>query len=359
MRLKTFHAETLAAALELVRDTLGEQAIIVSTQEDDAGRGARVTAAMEEREEAFNFFTEGAPSEVLEELTVVLERQGVPSELVDRLVSAAEDTGEHDAGMALAGALDQTFRFSALPSGPGGPPLMLVGPPGVGKTVSCAKLAARAALAAKPDAPVPAVLIAADPVRVGAVEQLAAYAEMLGVTLHEAKDADGLVRALSQCRRRELILIDTPGANPYALEEIVHLAELGKSGEPDVALVLSAGRDPEEAVEIARAFRPVGATRLVTTGVDMTRRLGSMLAAADAADLALSDISEAPEIGKGLRPINPISLAKLLMPEQRSEKPANAVEKTDVKRSDAKTPTDEESALEPESANGFERGLTP
>lgn len=351
MRLKTFHAETLAAALELVRDTLGEGAIIVSTQEDDAGRGARVTAAIEDRDDSFDFFSESAPAEVLEQLTVTLEQHGIPSDLVDRLVSAAEETGERDAGMALAGALDQVFRFSALPSGPGGEPLMLVGPPGVGKTVSCAKLAARAALSAKEGGPVPATLIAADPVRVGAVEQLKAYADMLGVTLHEAKDADGLVRALTQCRRGEMIIIDTPGANPYDLDEVVHLAELGKSGEPEVVLVLTAGRDAEEAAEIAKAFRPVGPTRLVTTGVDMARRLGSMLAAAEAADLAISDISEAPEIGKGLRPINPISLARLLMPDS-----VGAAD--DASQDTEKFAGEATVAANASDTDGFEKGLT-
>lgn len=327
MRLKTFHAETLAAALELVRETLGEGAIIVSTQEDDSGRGARVTAAMEDRDEAFDFFSEGVPPELIERLTDILERHGVPVDLVDRLVQAADETGEADIEMALAGALDRLFEFSALPSGPGNPPLMLVGPPGVGKTVSCAKLAARAALGAKPGADVPAVLIAADQVRVGATEQLKAYADLLGARVYVAEDADALVRALSQCRRGEMIVIDTAGANPYDLEEIAHLAELCKSGEPDVALVLTAGRDAEEAADIAKAFRPVGPSRLVTTGIDMARRLGSMLAAADAAGLAIGDVSKAPEIGRGLEPMNPISLARLLLPDTVAQSgPAEKIE---------------------------------
>jgi len=145
MRLKTFHADTLSGAMELVRQTLGPNAIIVATHEDDASRGARVTAAIDPGDQDFDFFSDGASQETLEFLTGVLERHGVPNMLIDRLIDAASDGTDSSPADVLAGALAKVFKFAPLPERPGGVPIMLIGPPGVGKTVSCAKIAARAA----------------------------------------------------------------------------------------------------------------------------------------------------------------------------------------------------------------------
>ncbi|NMM46361.1 hypothetical protein HH303_17855 [Rhodospirillaceae bacterium KN72] len=319
MRLKTFHADSLPAAMELVRQTLGPNAIIVATHEDDANRGARVTAAIEPEEQNFDFFNDGPSEEILETITRILEQHGTPPPLVDRLLDAASDTTAETAKDTLAHALAKVFTFKPLPDRPGPPPIMLIGPPGVGKTVSCAKLAARIALTHDKDDETPVALIAADPVRIGAVEQLRAYADRLGATLYEASDGAALASVLTRIRRSELVVIDTPGTNPYHLDELAHLVELAEAGKTETVLVLTAGRNAEEAAEIAEAFRPVGATRLMTTGLDMAKRLGAILAAAEAGNLAISDVSLAPEIGQGLTPMDAGALAKLLIPEATAE----------------------------------------
>ncbi|MEC9266624.1 MAG: hypothetical protein VX464_11245 [Pseudomonadota bacterium] len=315
MRLKTFHADTLVSAMELVRQTLGPNAIIVATHEDDANRGARVTAAIDPDDQDFDFFSEGASEETLELLTEVLERHHVPNGIIDRLIDAATDGTDTEPASVLAAALTKVFKFKSLPSGPGGPPLMLIGPPGVGKTVSCAKLAARVALSHDKEGAPPVNLIAADPVRVGAVDQLRIYAEKLGVTLYEAADGPALANVLTKLRRSEMVVIDTPGSNPYEMTDIAHLVELAEAGKTETVLVIAAGRDADEAADLAEAFRPVGPTRLLVTGLDMAKRYGAILSAADAGGLHLSEVSLAPEIGKGLQALDAAGLARLLLPE--------------------------------------------
>lgn len=319
MRLKTFHADTLAEAMELVRQTLGPNAIIVATHEDEANRGARVTAAVDPAEQDFDFFSEGASEQTLEFLTQVLEQHRVPNLLIDRLVNAAAEGSDSTPCDVLAGALDTVFDFTDLPRKAGGPPIMFIGPPGVGKTVSCAKLAAQVTLSDDKDVPTPVNLIAADPVRVGAVAQLQAYADKLDATLYETPDAAALSSLLTKLRRTEMAIIDTPGSNPYEMNDLAHLVELSEAGQTETVLVLSAGRDAEEAAELAEAFRPVGATRLVMTGLDVARRLGSLLAAADAGGLSIANVSLAPEIGHGLTPLDSMGLAKLLLPDDKAQ----------------------------------------
>ncbi len=301
--------------MELVRQTLGPNAIIVVTHEDDANRGARVTAAIDPDDQDFDFFSEGASEETLELLTEVLERHHVPNGIIDRLIDAATDGTDTEPVSVLAAALTKVFKFKSLPSGPGGPPLMLIGPPGVGKTVSCAKLAARVALSHDKEGAPPVNLIAADPVRVGAVDQLRIYAEKLGVTLYEAADGPALANVLTKLRRSEMVVIDTPGSNPYEMTDIAHLVELAEAGKTETVLVIAAGRDADEAADLAEAFRPVGPTRLLVTGLDMAKRYGAILSAADAGGLHLSEVSLAPEIGKGLQALDAAGLARLLLPE--------------------------------------------
>jgi flagellar biosynthesis protein FlhF len=68
-------------------------------------------------------------------------------------------------------------------------------------------------------------------------------------------------------------------------------------------------------MEQAQEFATLGITRMLVTRLDMVRRLGSMLAAADAASLAFCDCSMTPAVADGLNPIDPMGLAKMLMPE--------------------------------------------
>ncbi|MEQ8601964.1 MAG: hypothetical protein RIB45_01500 [Marivibrio sp.] len=357
MRLKSFHADSLSAALKLVRETLGDDAIIVATEEadDEMERGARVTAAIEEREDEAGGWDGGDQDDALERITTVLERHGTPRALTDEIVQAAADSEELDVTLALAAGLDRLFAFRPVPDAPGGRPLMLIGPPGVGKTVTCAKIAARLALAYEERGEAaPVVLIGADPMRVGAVDQLKAYAERLGARFEAAEDADGLKRILQACGRGELIVIDTPGANPFDLEELAYLIELAAAADLAPVLLLGAGRDAEEAADLAKAFRPVEPTRLIATGLDIAHRLGALLAAADAGRLAFADVSRSPRIADGLKPLNPLTLARLLLPDAPAAESAATTDEDAGQRA----PENEDERLS-DRTHGLERSPRP
>lgn len=329
MRLKTFHAKSLQDAMTLVREQLGDDAIIVATHESGGPQGARVTAAVEREEDPFD--TPGNGIDVIEAITEALQRHGTPPELTDRLVDEASMVEESDPVKALTHALSEVFRFDPLPEEPAGRPLILIGPPGVGKTVGCVKLAARAALkdprteeliqdetdGRNATNRLPVHMIGADKLKIGAMEQLALYADKLGANMVVVGDGKALAKALAKFPPDELIVIDTPGTNPFNLEELAHIVELAEAGELEPILVLTAGRDAEEAADLAKAFRPAGATRLLITGYDIARRLGSMLAAAVASDLALSDIGRSPRIADGFEPLDPATLARMLLPKSK------------------------------------------
>lgn len=309
MRLKSFSAPTIAKAMMLVRAELGKDAIIVSNHVAADGSGVEIIAAIEPSAEVIvqpQVHDEHWGPDDLDVLQEVLDYHRAPARLIEKLYSAASVLETNDPLLALAGALDAGFNFAPL-SATHTQPIMLVGPPGAGKTVTVAKLAARAIMSGRA-----AALITADTVRTGAPEQFAGYARLLRMKSWNAADPQALKAALAEANGTPFKLIDTMGANPFDADELARLGELADAAEAEPVLVLPAGMDPSEAAETAEAFLSLGITRLVTTRVDTARRLGGLLAAAEAARLQLSDAGTSPHIGNGLHPLTPIALARVL-----------------------------------------------
>ncbi len=313
MRLKTYTAPTMAEAMEMARREMGEDAIIVSTQRGTGGRGARVTAALEEvrpedaaLEELYDEERPDAAATIRQALTF----HGTPPRLAERLVLAAGALDTDDPILAFAGAMDASFMFAPLPEHGHGRPIMLVGPPGAGKTITTAKLAARATLAGRP-----VRVITTDTQRAGGIEQLVAFTRLLKLDLETADTVEGLRKAVAAAQPDDLVYIDTAGTNPFSDTEMDHLSGLVQAAGAEPVLVLAAGGDAMESADIAASFAAIGAGRLLVTRLDMARRLGSILAAADAARMRFSDVSITPHVADGLSPINPLSLARLIMPD--------------------------------------------
>ena len=309
MRLKTFHAPNLSAALEQVRQQLGPDAIIVATNEDGEGRGARVTAAMEFRDDALDL-TDIAPLDAADIICEALDAHATPAAINERLTQAVAELSVPEPLLALSAALDSAFRFEPLPVQSRMMPLMLIGPPGVGKTSLIAKLATQAMMAHAD-----VTLITTDILRAGAVAQLQTYADRLNLSLAVAEDASRLAEMVALAGEDNLVLIDSPGANPYRGDDLARLERLLRVANIEPVLVLSAGRDAHEAADMSAAFASLGVTRLAMTGFDLARRIGDTLAAADIADLAFCNYSPGPGIADGLKAFSPLALARLLLSE--------------------------------------------
>ena len=311
MRLKTYTAATMAEAMDLVRQDMGEEAIIVGTRRGARSRGARVTAALETAAGITLPASEqdNEKPDVPKTIRQALSYHGTPRRLAERLVEAAVERKSDDVIIAFAGALEAAFSFAPLPEVHAEKPAMLIGPPGAGKTVTVAKLAARAILAGRT-----VEMITTDTRRAGGVEQLAAFTRILRLELETADDAQALGRTVAARSGNTPLYIDTAGTNPFSDTEMESLGQLIAAAGAEPVLVLAAGSDAMEAADIASSFADLGATRLLVTRLDMARRVGSILAAADAARLKFCDVSITPYVADGLSAINPVSLARLIMP---------------------------------------------
>ncbi len=296
--------------MELVREQLGADAIIVATHEDESARDVRITAAVEGDDLESPLLENAEPLDIVDQLSVSLDAHGVPTALADKLLNAASHLGIADPVLALAGALDDCFAFAPLPDQRGPKPLMFIGPPGSGKTVSMAKLAVRIRLEDNSVS-----FISTDTVRAGAIDQLSTYAKYLKAEFSSANTPVSLVEAMRNANAAAQILIDTAGVNPHSAEDIHRLLEFTETAQMERILVVAAGGDAIETGELAAAFAQIRPSRILITRLDMVRRLGGILAAADASGLPFCDVSLTPDIASGLRAINPVSLARLLLPD--------------------------------------------
>jgi len=310
MRLKLFTAKSVQAAMSDIRAELGPDAIIISTE--DSGDGVIVTAAVEQAAPAALAEPPQPPRHVpetidIESLRRVVEFHRLPEKLAQNVLRTALAMDVAEGVHSLAGAIDTIFSFQPLEDAPLSP-LMLVGPAGSGKSLTLAKLAARAVLAGHD-----CLLVSTDGIRTGAAEQLAAYAERLEQKHAVAASALELQHLIESEGGERVILVDSLGINPFKADErAIIKTMLGKADVLPV-LVMPAGLDAEDAAEMAAAMKPIGVRHMLATRLDTGRRLGGLLAAAHAAGLHFSDVTASPYIGDGLDTLNPVSLARLMV----------------------------------------------
>lgn len=301
MRLKLFRAPTVAAAMARVRSDLGPEALILGTRR--VAEGVEVTVALEPLEDRAPLDPPAPPPPVSSPTRAqMLQWHGVPAGVAARLQDGP-----------LEQALGAAMQFQPLDVQAGGAPLLLAGPPGAGKTLTVARLAARLVMAGTPP-----FTITADGRRAGATEQLAAFTRLLGVTLIVASEPAQLARALTRRQQNTPVLIDGPGLDPFDPAQRNELADLAAAGGAKIVLVLPAGLDPAEAEEVSAAFAALGATLLVVTRLDLSRRMGGVLAAASVG-LALTEAGIGPGAADGLVPFTPAFLAsRLVMPSPQT-----------------------------------------
>ena len=298
MLLRVFQAASAADAMAKVTAQLGERAVIVATREDLAG--VSVTAAAPDSGLDLEDLLRADPTDPdTSHVQEVLEWHEVAPALVYRILAAIRAERWHDPIRALALALPSLMTFDELtvPAAP----LLVVGPSGAGKTVTVAKLATALVLADRR----PRVL-STDSTRAGGLAPLADLLRPLQIQ-PAALDPSALAAG-----KGGPILIDSQAVNPFQSQEMMRLAELADAMRGEILLVLPAGLSGRESADIAGNFAAIGCTRMVVSRLDHARRLGGVLAAAQAG-LALAAAGIGSMIGSGLKPLAAIGLARLLV----------------------------------------------
>ena len=314
MRIRKFVDKDIGQLMLLVKKELGPDAVIISTSLLPDGQ-TELIAAIEE--EDFDFGPDFEQPEIMPacytdtKLREALSFHAPTGEVQAKMLAAARQyAAEHhsnDDGEILFNCLQQSLQYYDIFDCEH-PVLLFAGIQGSGKTTALVKIATLAKLKK-----LPVAIISTDNVRAGSNTQLKAFADILEADFQVVRQNTVLYdKVLSAQEQYPLVLIDTPGINPFSSKELARLAEICRAVACRKILVADAGHNAEEAVEAAELFSGLGLDCLLPTRLDLTRRLGAVLSVA-AAGYKLGYASVSSSITKGLARVTNQSLTKLIL----------------------------------------------
>jgi flagellar biosynthesis protein FlhF len=186
----------------------------------------------------------------------------------------------------------------------------LVGPTGVGKTTTIAKLAAHYRLKEKRRVG----LITVDTYRIAAVEQLRTYADIIDLPMHVVSTPREMREAVRRMADMDLVLIDTAGRSPKDEVRLQELkAFLNEASADEVHLVLSSVASSRTLEQTARQFAAVGTSALILTKLDEVNGLGNVLPVLRSSSLPLSYLTNGQNVPDDIAIADPPRLAKLIL----------------------------------------------
>jgi flagellar biosynthesis protein FlhF len=186
----------------------------------------------------------------------------------------------------------------------------LVGPTGVGKTTTIAKLAANFRLRDKKRVG----LITVDTFRIAAVEQLRTYADIIDLPMHVVSTPREMRDAVNSLSSMDLVLLDTAGRSPHDDVKIQELKSfLVEAAADEVHLVLSATAGASSLEKMARQFGQVGTTHLLLTKLDEASSLGNLLPLVRTSKLPLSYLTDGQSVPDDIAPADAARLARVVL----------------------------------------------
>ncbi len=323
MLIHTFHGRSAAEALARARRELGPEACVLETRR--TGRGVEVLAVAERPAPARPEPPRSdEPVRVLyEELHERLVADGFARPLAARIAAAAaaraSEAGD-DAARALRVALALWLRVDG-DEPRSGQSLAIVGPPGVGKTTTIAKIAAREA--ARRDGPV--VLASMDDQRLGGLEQLEATARAMGLPFRALRDEDEVIRARRAAGRHGLLLVDTPGVSRGDADVVRRIRTLtGRLDHCEIELLLAADADRRAVTDTVHRFSRLEPTCVGVTKLDEAARAGGLISVLVRTGLPVRHVTTGPVIPDDLARATVRGLAAWAIPavDSRSQIPA-------------------------------------
>jgi flagellar biosynthesis protein FlhF len=305
-----YYAASIEEATALIRNSLGSDALIIST---DRVKGKDGRTFFEISAVPGNASHEQGPSGVLDQIKDELVRlqqmmvntsplsfshlikhpglmplcsrmvsQGIEESVIKKILenagvlSGRSDLSTADARNRIIRTLMQMLHVTDPFSNTGDRQQIaaFVGTTGVGKTTTIAKIAATLLMQHKKSVG----LVSIDTYRIGAMEQLKNYADILGIPCFQAFTPKDLLLALERLQSRQVVLIDTAGRSQYDMTRLEGLKTMiGKDAAIDIHLLLNVGAAPPEMNETVKSFCPLAFKTYIFTKLDETRMMGNIV----------------------------------------------------------------------------------
>jgi flagellar biosynthesis protein FlhF len=319
---RTYKAKHMGEALARIKRDLGSDAVILSSREVRERASGGFALSVEVIAAPFGVLDRGAADKLsmsaADARAGSLERRfldsGVPMNAA-RTLSMRVRRELREGGTTLVEALAAALSSEVGFADKGRARVQaLVGPTGVGKTTTVAKLAAISALVEQRSV----ALVCLDQYRVGASEQLQRYADLIGIPMECATDAKTFDRALRRLARADLVLVDTSGRSPRDTAGIAMTADTlrGASEQVEVHLCVPAAMREVELIGTIERQSAASPSRLVVTKLDEASFCGGVLAAYVHSGLPLSYFTNGQRVPEDIEAATATGLSKVLCGEE-------------------------------------------
>ncbi len=288
---------------------MGQLSDLDSMMEDLCRQNDR-SSRQELPESLFRLYTDLIDAEVSEDLA---------REMIDRVRSGASNRDLSDVVLLkarIARLIEEEINVSGpIVITPGQRRLVaLIGPTGVGKTTTTAKLAANFRLRDRRRVG----LITVDTYRIAAVEQLRTYADIIDLPMEVVSTPRQMREAVARLANLDLILLDTAGRSPRDEVQIQELKSMLAEAKPDeVHLVLSSVASSAALTKTAKQFAEVGVTSLVLTKLDEATGLGNLLPLVRGCKLPLSYVTDGQNVPDDIEPADRRKLTRIVLGMER------------------------------------------
>ena len=258
----------------------------------------------------------GLPSDTVPRWRKTLRDMDVQENIVEYLVTILEnelnspDTNYHDLHINLykhiANLLMPAYRTKEYAR-----VMTFIGPAGVGKTTTLAKLATRFSLNDHKKV----ALVTVNTYRIGAVEQLQAYGDFLGIPVEVVMTPAELTKVLERHSDKDYIFIDTVGRSAHNAGQLLELKGFLDAVEEcqDIFLVLSLATKNRDLNAITSEFRKIGYSKLIFTKVDETETHGAILNLICSLGLPAAYLANGQGVPDDISEAGPKKIAKLLL----------------------------------------------
>jgi flagellar biosynthesis protein FlhF len=240
-----------------------------------------------------------------------LSRQKV-SRLMEKMkrYPSYSDKNSYEEGIGtIRGMIEKSF-VPAGASEKNGRVKVLVGPTGVGKTTTLAKLAARYTLENKWKVG----LITTDTFRIAATDQLKVYAGIIGIPMEIVSEREGFSRSLRNFEDRDVILVDTPGNNGHDDQYLRKLKDMMAIEVPvQTDLLLSLASNPDSLLDAAERFGTFDYDHIILTKLDECVRFGTAYEVIDRIGKPVSYVTTGQNVPQDIEEATPEKLTKLVM----------------------------------------------